>query len=262
VDKIRLTILGSGSRGNCAYLEAPDVSILVDAGLSARQIKERLHLIGKEVESIDGILLTHEHVDHINALPVLTKKKDIPIYANSYTAKIVRERIPVFSNWRIFKTGDNLRIGSLDVSAFSIPHDACDPVGYVVSHKDHTVGFVTDLGYATKLVVDRIKNCSVLLLETNHDISLLKADKKRPWPVKQRIMARHGHLSNQTAASAVEMIASDRLRHLFLGHLSEDCNNLELARSCIVGGLERKNAMHVCIHDTFQHKSASTLELD
>ncbi|MFH1067823.1 MAG: MBL fold metallo-hydrolase [bacterium] len=259
---VKLTILGSGSNGNCAYVETPHARFLVDAGLSGRQIALRLQSINRSLDDIQAVLLTHEHTDHTNGLSILANRKHIPVHANHLTAEFLRARLPRFNNWRVFKTGEGFDLGDVHIETFSVPHDAADPIGYAIFAQQQTIGFLTDLGHATRLVKERIKNCSALVLEANHDIQLLHADTKRPWSVKQRILARHGHLSNEAAAEVVETIASDRLRHIYLGHLSEDCNRPELARAAVAQKLAALNISHIAIYDTFQEIPCPTLELN
>ncbi|MFZ5805692.1 MAG: MBL fold metallo-hydrolase [Verrucomicrobiota bacterium] len=258
---VKMTILGSGSDGNCAYVETPKIRLLVDAGFSGRQIEQRLQGIGRTLDDIQAVLITHEHTDHVAGLAILANKKQIPVYTNRLTADFLRARFPQFNQWKIFRTGEEFDLEDLHVETFSVPHDAYDPVGYTISFGQQTIGFLTDLGYATRLVVERVKSCSALVLETNHDLQLLRADTKRPWAVKQRILARHGHLSNDAAAELAGAIASDRLQHLYLSHLSEDCNTPELARQAIQSKLDALNITHISVHDTTQNIPNPTLEL-
>ncbi len=230
-----LTVLGSGSAGNCALLTTEHCRLLVDAGLSARQTVARLALLGLAPDQLDGVLLTHEHCDHASGLDVLCRKfKDLPIYCNALTAEVLRHDggcLAAHGHWRLFKTGGDFEIKDIAVQTFPVPHDAVDPVGYMFHHGCAALGYLTDLGFATKLVHERVRTATTLLIETNHDSALLSADTKRPWSVKQRIMSRHGHLSNEAAAAVVaQMLAGGaKLRRAVLGHLSRDCNRPDLA---------------------------------
>ena len=258
----RVTLLGSGSNGNCTLIETPKVRILVDAGFSGKQIAERLAGLGLTLADIQGVLITHEHSDHVMGLPVLANRWNIPVYCNRLTAESLKPDLPKFKDWRLFRTGESLDLEDLTVDTFPIPHDAYDPCGFVFHRGSEAVGFLTDLGYATKLVVERVRASTVLILEANHDVGLLRADTKRPWGVKQRILARHGHLSNEAAATVAAQIVTDRLRHLFLGHLSEDCNRPELAEQVVKSKLEQMGVAHVQIHKTFQGNPNSPLEVE
>jgi phosphoribosyl 1,2-cyclic phosphodiesterase len=239
---LQFTVLGSGSAGNCAFLESDNTRILIDAGLSARQIRQRLLGFGRTPENINGILITHEHTDHTHGLGVLAAKLNIPIYCNRLTKEAITYQTEARLDFRLFETGASFEIGSIGIDTFPIPHDASDPVGYLVHTPQHTLGFVTDLGHVTKLVTERVRKASILLLETNHDLKMLQEDLRRPWSVKQRIASRHGHLSNDDAAKLVEEIASETLKWLYLGHLSQDCNRPELASAAIAQALARVGA--------------------
>jgi phosphoribosyl 1,2-cyclic phosphodiesterase len=261
MNPFQLTILASGSSGNCALLELGEDAYLVDAGLSGKRILERLEAAGRAVEEIKGIFLTHEHSDHTMGLPVLARRKNIPVYTNRQTADFLQESLGAYANWRYFETGSSFRLGELEVVTFPVPHDAYDPVGYTFSYGDRTVGFLTDLGYATKLVVERVSKANVLVLEANHDLALLRADTKRPWSVKQRILERHGHLSNEAAAEVAGQIVTERLQDLFLGHLSEDCNRHELAEGAIQRKFQEMGVTHVRIHRTYPDRAAPKIAL-
>lgn len=225
-----LTVLGSGSAGNCAVVESDQCRILIDGGLSARQITTRLEQAGLHPAALDGILITHEHGDHVSGLEVFCKKYDVPIYCNPQTAEAIRYGAPVCQkNFRLFTTGAEFSIKDITVQTFSVPHDASDPVGFVLHHGACALGFVTDLGFATKLVHERVRYVNTLVIETNHDEKMLQTDSRRPWPVKQRIMSRHGHLSNAAAAEVIVELLGHNLQRAVLGHLSRDCNSAELA---------------------------------
>ena len=258
---IQVTILGSGSSGNCALIETDQTAVLVDAGLSHRQITQRLAGIQRSLADIDAILLTHEHSDHTNALAVIGKHNTIPVYANRLTAEEVKTEAGVQISWRLFTTGSAFEIGDLAIEPFSIPHDASDPVGFTLRDATHTVAFVTDLGHATKLVVERIRNVDMVVLESNHDIKLLQDDTIRPWATKQRIMSRHGHLSNDDAATVIGEVISGKLRHIVLAHLSRDCNRPELAQKAVEEKLKLTGANHVHVAVAHQHQPTPTVTL-
>ena len=224
-------MLGSGSGGNSALIATDHCKILVDGGLSARQIALRLEQCGVLPEQLDGVLLTHEHGDHVCGLEVLCRKLEIPIYANSQTAEAVRYGCSLDQHplWRIFRTGSEFKICDITVQAFPVPHDAADPVGFAFYAGSSALGFITDLGYATKMIVERLRQVHTLVIETNHDEKLLQSDTHRPWPVKQRIQSRHGHLSNTAAAAVIEELLPGKVDRVVLGHLSRDCNTPELA---------------------------------
>jgi len=241
-----VTILGSGSAGNCALVETPQTRLLVDGGLSARQIGVRLAQCGVSPLEIDGILLTHEHCDHSGALNVWCKQFPTPIYCNRLTAEILQKDTPELrKDWRLFVTGSEFTIKDITVQTFPVPHDAVEPVGFVLHHGAEALGVLTDLGVATKLVQERMRAAQTVLIETNHDEKLLQNDTKRPWSVKQRIMSRHGHLSNAAAANVLADLLGGKLRRAVLGHLSRDCNSPELAVGTVRTRLDALGANEV-----------------
>jgi len=257
----RFTILGSGSGGNCSYLETGETRLLIDAGFSARQIRQRLAGLERSPETLQGILITHEHLDHIQGLAVLCAKLRLPIYCNRLTRDAIEDALHASLDYRLFATGESFEIGDVTVETFAVPHDAQDPVGFLLRVETGNIGFLTDLGHATRLVVERVRPANVLVLETNHDPRLLQEDTRRPWSVKQRILSRHGHLSNEAAAAVVEETASGGLRHLCLGHLSRDCNRPELALEAVGARLRALGATHVQVRCASQDQVSPTLTL-
>jgi phosphoribosyl 1,2-cyclic phosphodiesterase len=259
---VQFTILGSGSNGNCAYLESGNTRLLIDAGFSAKQIRERLAQIGRAPEGLSGILLTHEHTDHTNGLGTLCNKLPVPIYCNRLTKEAIELQ---FKNtkfdFRLFSTGAAFEVGDVGVETFSVPHDAYDPVGYMLRSNGVNIGFLTDLGHATKLVMERVRTSNVLVLETNHDMKMLQDDLKRPWSVKQRIMSRHGHLCNDAAATVLADLVTAELEHVYLGHLSRDCNSPTLAKKVIQDRLNSVGATHTRVNSTAQEQRCETLTL-
>jgi phosphoribosyl 1,2-cyclic phosphodiesterase len=258
---VRFTILGSGSGGNCAYLETAGTRLLIDAGFSARQIRQRLATIERSPETLQGIIITHEHTDHVQGLAVLCAKLSIPLYCNRLTKEALEYQLETRFDCRLFGTGADFEIGDVAIESFSVPHDAQDPVGFLVRTARGNLGLLTDLGHATRLVIERVRSAHVLVLEANHDPRLLQEDTKRPWSVKQRIASRHGHLSNEAAAALTEQIVSSDLRQLYLGHLSRDCNRPELARRVVGERLAQVGATHVQIEVTSQDLPCPTLVL-
>jgi len=258
---VQFTILGSGSAGNCAYLETADTRLLIDAGLSARQIRTRLLTLARTPENLTGILITHEHSDHIQGLSVLATKLNVPIYCNRLTKEAIERFVGTPIRCNIFSTGASFDVNDVRVDTFSVPHDANDPVGFLLHTDAGRIGFLTDLGHATKLVIERVRTANALVLEANHDMKLLQDDTRRPWSIKQRILSRHGHLSNAAAAEVAEQIVSAELRHLYLGHLSGDCNRPEIARTAVSERLASIGAGHVAIAVAAQDTPCATLSL-
>lgn len=256
--------------------------MLVDAGFSPRQIRQRLATIGRTPENLSAILITHEHSDHISGLFGLAEKFRIPIYCNRDTQEAIAwslkerwngKRDPLFDGmektaadfvtgleWRLFQTGDRFELNDLQVETFPIPHDAQDPVGFLLRTQSANLGFATDLGHTTRLVLERVRAANVLVLESNHDVKMLQ-DSRRSWGLKQRILGRHGHLSNEAAAAAAAEIMSDGLRHLYLAHLSRECNKPELAMRVMAERLAGIGAHHVHLQLASQDVPCQTLEL-
>jgi len=243
-------MLGSGSAGNSALVATDHCKILVDGGLSARQLVLRLAQCGITPDQLDGVLLTHEHGDHVCGLEVLCRKFDVPIYCNALTAEAIRcdGLFARHRNWRIFSTGSEFSVCDVTVQTFPVPHDAVDPLGFAFHAGSSGLGFITDLGYATKMVIERLREVQTLVIETNHDEKLLQNDPHRPWPVKQRIQSRHGHLSNTAAASVIEELLPGKIERVVLGHLSRDCNTLELALGTVRASLAKCGRIEMEVH--------------
>ncbi|MBK1827885.1 MBL fold metallo-hydrolase [Haloferula rosea] len=225
---MRLAVLGSGSGGNAAVIDAGGTRLLVDAGLSAKQIRLRLEAMGIAPDSLDGILLTHEHGDHISGLRVFLKNFDLPVYATPATRQVVAENLGAV-NWRIFESGRRFEIGEVEIESFLVPHDAVEPVGFVFRRAEQVLGIVSDSGHVTPAILERLRETQVLFVEANYDDALLEADQRRPWSTKQRIASRHGHLSNAQTAALVAELAAGSLERVVLGHLSRDCNTPDVA---------------------------------
>lgn len=254
-----VTVLGSGSAGNCAVVRSPRCTLLLDGGLSARQMKVRLEALGIFPEDLDGILVTHEHIDHSQGIEIFCRKTPVPIYCNALTATALKDRGEgCKKDWRIFATGREFSIMDIEVEVFSVPHDAMDPVGFALRHGGAALGLLTDLGLATRLVLERVRDVHTLILEANHDEKLLQEDVRRPWSVKQRIMSRHGHLSNQAAAKVVAELAGGAIGRVVLGHLSRDCNTPELAIETVRRLIESA-AIEVCC--STQRQTTATFEV-
>lgn len=245
---LRACVLAGGSSGNSIYIGSETTHILVDAGISARATRERLDRIGVPAERIDAICLSHEHNDHRRGIPRLMKQLQPSLYANRGTVEAL-DRAPAFRElpWKVFTTGTPFAVGDLEITAFSVPHDAYEPVGFVIRQGDKRIGIATDVGIPTNLIRERLRGCGVVILESNHDERLLD-ESPRPWQLKQRIKGRQGHLSNDHAARILVDIAGPHLGHVFLTHLSEDCNREELARAAVEESLARAGHVHIQVH--------------
>lgn len=229
---MKMCSLSSGSSGNCIFVGSEHTSLLVDAGISGRRTEQGLNTIGYTGKDIDGILITHEHSDHIKGLGVLSRKLNLPIYATKGTWDAIRSKnstgkIPedLFHEIRPDQT---VRIGDLDVEPFSIMHDAADPVGYRICSDGRSCAVATDMGTYTDYTIRHLQYLDAILLEANHDVNMLEAG-RYPYPLKVRILSDRGHLSNETSGQLLCQILHDNIRHIFLGHLSAENNYPALA---------------------------------
>lgn len=230
---LEFAVLGSGSSGNSSVVCLGDTKILIDAGLSARQICVRLESLGIDPCSLSAIVLTHEHGDHSRGIDVFCRKRKLPVYATSHTCRIVGENVRSDVTWKPFEAGSSFRIGDVSMESFSVPHDAVDPVGFVFRANHSSVGVLSDVGHVTRMIIDRLRGVTTLFTEANYDEVMLQNDPVRPWSTKQRISNRHGHLSNEQTAELVKAVASPHLCQVVLGHLSSDCNTPDLASRVI-----------------------------
>ncbi|WP_138206414.1 MBL fold metallo-hydrolase [Haloimpatiens lingqiaonensis] len=226
--------LYSGSSGNSVFIGTDKTKILVDAGLPGKHIENALKDIGEKPEEIDGIFVTHEHIDHIKGVGVLSRKYDIPIYANADTWDAMNRNIGKIKehNIKIFQSA-HTEIKDLDILNFSISHDAANPNGYVICYKQKKACIATDLGHFSKEVKDSINDCEVILLESNHDVEMLKFG-PYPYNLKRRILSNVGHLSNDDCGRAIVDIMKDKKKTIFLGHLSNTNNQPDLAYQTVL----------------------------
>lgn len=229
---------------------------MIDAGLSAKEIQRRMESAEGALDEVAGICISHEHSDHVIGLATLHQQHQIPIYANRGTSEGMQRRTGLKDvPCRIFSTGQAFNVGSFTVEPFSVPHDAYEPVGFIVSIDGIKIGVVTDMGIATNLIRARLRDCRVLVVESNHDAALLR-DSRRPAHLKQRIASRQGHLSNDAAAELLASIAGPHLEAVFLAHLSEDCNRGELALKTTRRALAKAGHDHVKVMLTYQDKAS------
>ncbi|NLC70667.1 MAG: MBL fold metallo-hydrolase [Desulfuromonadaceae bacterium] len=224
---MRVCLLASGSKGNSLFIEAGESRILIDAGLSARELTRRLAMLSVRPEEIDALFVTHEHADHIRGLLPFANRYGTPVYTHPLTRKSIADEEKLKS-WRDFDPDSGVTVRDLRVTAYPITHDAVAPIGFILDTPEGKVGVATDLGMVTRLVAERLKGCRVLVLESNHDEEMLR-DGPYPWFLKQRIRSRHGHLSNEASSKLLQYLLWERLEAVFLAHLSHENNTPGLA---------------------------------
>ncbi len=259
---MKLTVLGSGSTGNAVLIVAGETRVLIDAGLSAREIVRRLALVGEDASRLSGIVVTHEHGDHAGGLRVLLKLIDCPVYISAKTreayvserfsagipvdggeprrrAAVLRDRVEEIESSKDF------RVGEIDFHPFTIPHDAVDNFGFTATHDGVKLATLMDFGHITTLITERLRGCAAIVIESNHSRDMLKACDVYPWELKQRILSRLGHLSNEDIAEWLVDGFDCAARHIVLAHLSQRANNPYLAKiSAEVALQERSPLFH------------------
>lgn len=230
--------LASGSKGNALFLGTDQTRVLIDAGISATALEKKLAEIEVSLESIQAILITHEHTDHIKGLAQISEKWKIPVLANAETAKSIVHILNCRPRFKIFTTGEPFSFGDLEILPFSIPHDTPDPVAFRIRTMGRTLGVCADLGYATSLVKKMLELCDTLYIEANHQPSMVHAC-ARPAVYKERVLGRQGHLSNEGCAELLMGLAHEKLSHVYLAHLSSECNSEELALKIVGDALSQ-----------------------
>lgn len=259
---MQLCVLASGSSGNCIYVASGATRVLVDLGIGWRTLRPRLAELAVPGDGIQAVLFTHEHTDHCSGLPGFVRQNpQARLLANESTGAGIESGTSARDvTWDIFETGQPFTIGSLSIQSFAVPHDTGDPVAYVISDGAHRVGIATDFGVSTPVVRRHLTECDALVLESNHDVEMVKAC-SRPWSVKQRILGRQGHLSNEQSAHLLREVAGPRLRSVFLAHLSAECNTPDLAEAAARQALRDLDRRDVCIYRTHRDQPSVRLVL-
>ncbi len=224
----RVCVLGSGSRGNSALVATERTCLLIDAGLSKKETCARLAEAGERADRFDAILISHEHNDHISGLQSLALELKVPVYVTPATHDVIRWN-PKMNSFVTFAPGEKFTIGDIEITPFSIPHDAADPVAFTCQAEGLKIGLVTDLGCIPEVVKQRVRGCQCLIFESNHDLEMLKVG-PYPWYLKQRLMSRHGHLSNHATSQFLSADFDGQAQVLVLAHLSETNNHPAIAR--------------------------------
>ncbi|GAB6907044.1 MBL fold metallo-hydrolase [Desulfosarcina cetonica] len=259
-EKFRLSVcvLASGSRGNATYVSDGRTSILIDAGLSGKEIQRRMSANGLDPKQLDAILVSHEHADHIQGVGVLSRRFDLPVHINDATLQACENTVGRLARVRPFVCGESFPVGELNIHPFSISHDAEDPAGFTITGHGVKIGMATDLGVVTGMVRTHLEACDLLVLEANHDPQML-IDGPYPWPLKQRIRGRSGHLSNEDAALLLTELLHARLQHVVLAHLSEANNTSQKAHAAVSRAL---NGNAIQLHVASQAEGCGLLTID
>ncbi|MFB5762692.1 MBL fold metallo-hydrolase [Paenibacillus medicaginis] len=242
---ISFTVLSSGSTGNATVVRNEDTTLMIDAGLSAKRIEELLQERDLSGADLDGILVTHEHSDHIKGLGAIARKYNLPIYANEKTWAAMAKSIGAIEevNRMMMETGATMELGSLQVESFGISHDAAEPVGYNFYDGPEKLSVATDLGYVSDKVKQAISKADVLVLEANHDVEMLRMG-RYPWNIKRRILSDIGHLSNEMAGAILSELLDGNTKRTYLAHLSRDHNMMELAKLTVRGAMEDRGCFY------------------
>ncbi|MBM4326949.1 MAG: MBL fold metallo-hydrolase [Deltaproteobacteria bacterium] len=256
---MKIISLASGSSGNSLLVQANGSAILVDAGISAKRIAERLEQAGSDPASIHAIVVSHGHSDHIKGVGVLSRKHKIPVWMNRGTYDAVKQYIGKIHELRFFQTGKVFEVSGFRIHPFSVPHDCVDPVGFRISRGSSRLGVATDLGSVTGLVTNLLQGVQVAVLESNHDPKML-IDGPYPWELKQRVKGRLGHLSNSQSAGLLQRIFSDELQAVLLAHVSETNNLPELALACARDALGEFVAQNGLLCCASQHQVGPEIE--
>lgn len=238
---MKVCSIASGSSGNCIYVETRDSKLLIDSGLSGKTVSQGLEIIGAKGESLDGILVTHDHSDHVSGVGILSRKYDIPIYANPATWKEIKDKIGKVKGKNIKYFQDRpFQIKDFIIEPFSISHDACDPVGFSIYGNSKKVSIATDLGYIDNIILEKLYGADMVILEANHDVNMLTVG-PYPYYLKRRVLSEVGHLSNDSAGEALVKLVEMGLQRVLLAHLSKENNFPELAYQTVYNILKDNN---------------------
>jgi phosphoribosyl 1,2-cyclic phosphodiesterase len=247
---LRFSVLASGSTGNAFYIEAGEERLLVDAGLSGKQIDRLLSEVNIDPQKLTGMLVTHEHSDHIKGLGIVARKYNLPIYANAKTWKAMEHsigKIPLDQKFQ-FDMETVKTFGGMEVESFGVSHDAADPMFYVFHSQGKKVALVTDLGYVSERIKKTVENADAYIFESNHDVSMLRMG-RYPWNVKRRILGDSGHVSNEDCGLALSDIIGNETKRIYLAHLSQDNNMKDLARMSVDSVLQERG-INIDLFDT------------
>ena len=245
VKKMKFSSLGSGSSGNSSYIEMGNKKFLIDAGFSGKKIVEKLNNIEKRIEDVMGIFVTHEHSDHIQGLGVISRKYDIPIYLHEVTYNVIKDRIGKIEKKNLnFIRDEKTVIDNCVINNFEVMHDAEKCLGYTFEYEGKKLSYASDVGCVNNIIKENLKNSDVIVLESNYDYNMLMTGPYH-WELKNRVKGRNGHLSNAEASKLIGQVLSEKLKKVYLMHISKDNNTPELAYNSLYQILERENKSHL-----------------
>ncbi|MEL7649400.1 MAG: MBL fold metallo-hydrolase [Sedimentibacter sp.] len=261
--KLKFCSLYSGSSGNCQYIKTENTTILVDAGLSGKKIQQEIVNIGEDPKKIDAIFITHEHADHIQGAGIMSRRLDVPIYANAKTWEAMSEALGSIKSHNIRIMDDFAEVGDLTLKSFDISHDAAHPVGYNIFYKNKKISLVTDTGCVKDSIANSIMDSDLLLVESNHDEDMVLIG-PYPWPLKRRVLGEFGHMSNDTAGHLITRVVKRGNEIVLLGHLSKENNFPQLAYKTVENIL-KENCIEVnpgiCLDMTYRDRSSKVYEI-
>jgi len=257
--RANLCVLAGGSRGNAIYVASGPSALLFDAGLSGREIEKRMRHRGLDPGALSAIVVSHEHIDHVRGVGVLARRYKLPVFMTQDTAEAAKPCIGPIPIHEPIEAGRCFQVHGFTIHPFMVSHDAADPVGFTLTADGLRIGIATDLGVVTGLVADCLQKCHLLVLEANHDERML-TDGPYPWPLKQRIRSRNGHLSNTESAELLRCLAHDNLRQVILSHLSETNNTPAIALQTVHQSLGPDHRLRLAV--AMQHQSSPVFRID
>ncbi|MBN2418800.1 MAG: MBL fold metallo-hydrolase [Deltaproteobacteria bacterium] len=257
---MRFSVLASGSKGNACYVETENTRLLIDAGLSCRDLIYRMESVGLEASRLDAIIITHEHSDHVKGAGPISRKFNSTVYSNSSTIKRCKRAIGNTCINDRLRTGESIIINDITIQTFAKDHDAVDPIGLIVCSNGSRLGILTDVGESTSLMEDALLGCTGILLEFNHDIEMLD-NGPYPYYLKKRIKGSKGHLSNEQAGLLLKRLSHKSLKHIVLAHLSEVNNTPEKALAKALESLSECNMENIQVHVSYQDCPCPMLEV-
>lgn len=257
---MQICVLASGSSGNSLLVQEDQCALIIDAGFSSRTIQSRIRDAGLNPRLVAGIIVSHEHSDHVRGISALARDLKVPIYTNGPTLEGIKGLLKGKERIEVFENGKPIHIGAFELYPFSVSHDALDPVGFTITDGKIKIGITTDLGYVSLLVLERLKGSRLIVLESNHDLDMLLSG-PYSWPLKQRIMSRIGHLSNVEASETLASLATEGTEIAIMAHLSQENNTPELVIDTAKTTLVRNKIKQLNLHVASQDKTGPVFEL-